>query len=519
MDDIANGYEYLWVPAALVDSNVLKECSALYSEHYGTWSAASPQSPGRPIHLSADRIRDWTRSGDTRLAQVRLAGKLIGYAIALQTKVPDWGWISWVTQLVVHKDHRNRGVGKRLLFSIWGFSTHFAWGIISANPYAIRALEKATRRRCSPKRISQNHRKLHRLGAENIPYVKPDTQLEITADACRINTRFFVDHSTLLEKLERATSGETPWLLGTIDEGWEWFAFTFRDQSQIGLTTNEVHEMLRASDDITRQAYSRMLLNEDHKWAQHTEKEVSQVIDYCGLAAGQKVLDLGCGAGRHALRLGRGGIDTIGVDYVAQFVERATTTATEGGIGCTRFIQGDCREIDLHERFDAVLALYDVVGTYADDERNQEILANVRLHLKPGGRALISVMNFAVTEKQATQRFSLAQEPDKLLELPASQTMERTGNIFDPAYYVIENETRVAYRKEQFARGTGLPLEVIVRDRRYRQAEIEGMCRSAGLRVVWSRCVRSGAWENPLDEDDDNAKEILLLCEVDSGIR
>lgn len=36
-----------------------------------------------------------------------------------------------------YKDYRQQGIAKNILFSIWGFSNHFAWGIVSANPYAI----------------------------------------------------------------------------------------------------------------------------------------------------------------------------------------------------------------------------------------------------------------------------------------------------------------------------------------------------------------------------------------------
>src|SRR6202012_3675523 len=95
---------------------------------------------------------------------------LVGYAIAIQAKIPKYGVISWVTQLVVHEDHRQRDVGKSLLFAIWNFTDHFAWGLLTANPYAIRALEKATRRRCDPRRIGKNVAKLKAIGKKQTVY-------------------------------------------------------------------------------------------------------------------------------------------------------------------------------------------------------------------------------------------------------------------------------------------------------------------------------------------------------------
>ena len=102
-----------------------------------------------------------------------------------------------------------------------------------------------------------------------------------------------------------------------------------------------------------------------------------------------------------------------------------------------------------------------------------------------------------------------------MLTLTASQTMEKTGDIFNPKYYMIEQESGVIYRKEQFAQGNALPTEIVVRDRRFDVSEIEQMCRDVNLKVLWSRCVQAGRWDQALKDDDSRAKEILVLCERD----
>jgi hypothetical protein len=134
-------YLYQWIPGGLVGSELLDELADLYAAHYGIWGAGSPKRFQR-IRLSAGRIQELLARPDSRLAYALLDGRVVGYAIAVQPKVAGMGVISWVTQLVVHSDHRRRDVGKRLLFSIWEFSDHFGWGLVTANPYAVRALEK-----------------------------------------------------------------------------------------------------------------------------------------------------------------------------------------------------------------------------------------------------------------------------------------------------------------------------------------------------------------------------------------
>lgn len=505
------GYEYTFVPGALASIELVQELSALYSTQYGFWSQSDPHAPRKRIKLSSVRLRDWL-TPESKIALAKCDGEVIGYAIVIQVRVRNYGTISWVTQLVIHEDHRHLDVGKTLLFSIWGFSNHFAWGLVTANPYAIRALEKATRRRCVPDRIAKNKRKLKSIGIERITYVKEDTDLEVTPETSRIDTKFPLDHSELPAMLV-AAQASAPWILGNIPEAWEWFAFTFHNQAPIELSPSEIEKMIKASDQVTKQAYSRMTLCTTHRWARHTESEAKLVCESCDVKPGDRVLDLGCGSGRHVLALAHMGLQVTGVDYLDATFRKAAEQGRSNSLASVRFIEGDARTITLQEQFDAVICLYDVIGTYAEKSENMRILSTCSKHLRPGGRLLLSVMNFELTENQAKQFFSLEDEPNRLVALRPSQTMETTGNVFDPDFYMVDSKSSIVYRKEQFAEGNQLPVELLIRDRRYRRAEIEDDCRQVGLDVVWSRFVQAGRWEVELDGCDRRAKEILVLCQ------
>ena len=49
----------------------------------------------------------------------------------------------WITQLVVHSAHRNRGVATAMLRGLWGGEDVWAYGIASAQPFACMALARA----------------------------------------------------------------------------------------------------------------------------------------------------------------------------------------------------------------------------------------------------------------------------------------------------------------------------------------------------------------------------------------
>ncbi len=77
----------------------------------------------------------------------------------------------------------------------------------------------------------------------------------------------------------------------------------------------------------------------DHLWSGYlrysftmgTEQEVAFLVDILGLEAGMRVLDVGCGPGRHAHALGRRGIEVHGVDISQRFVELARADAARRG--------------------------------------------------------------------------------------------------------------------------------------------------------------------------------------------
>ena len=127
----------------------LSACQQLYSAHYGIWGKGSGRD-GQRIWLSREYLKGLVSSQKAWVAFARFKGELIGYAFAIREEIPDCGLLTWVTQLVVHAEYRHEGVATSLLGSIWGFSDDCGWGLVTANPYAVRALEKATRRRCTP---------------------------------------------------------------------------------------------------------------------------------------------------------------------------------------------------------------------------------------------------------------------------------------------------------------------------------------------------------------------------------
>lgn len=124
---------------------------------------------------------------------------------------------------------------------------------------------------------------------------------------------------------------------------------------------------------------------------ERTKKEVKFLIDVLGLKNKDKVLDLCCGQGRHAISLAKKGFNVTGVDYSGYLLEVAKERA-QGEKVKVNFIRRDVRNLNLKNSFDVVLNLFTSFG-YGSDKDNERIIKNVAAALKPGGYFLLDIPN------------------------------------------------------------------------------------------------------------------------------
>jgi SAM-dependent methyltransferase len=101
------------------------------------------------------------------------------------------------------------------------------------------------------------------------------------------------------------------------------------------------------------------------------------------LPRGSRVLDAGCGPGRVGGHLASVGHDVVGVE-----VDPVLIAAAEEDHPGPRWLVGDLAELDLPDRFDAIVCAGNVVTFLASSTRG-EVLRRFRAHLAPGGRAVV----------------------------------------------------------------------------------------------------------------------------------
>ncbi len=480
----------------------ISACSQLFSENYGVWSNEfeNESKRGQPIRMSPSLIRkSFVEKPDRFVALIYDDDELIGQAFYLRRKIEDSTklknkFVTIVLQLVVKKEFRGKKYGTKLLHSIWGLSDVYAWGIYTSNPLTLKALEDSTLRKISPKLIMERKSTIKSVVSD----IFDDMAWFNSADNCRVNTKFFADHSRISEKIKKFEADGRTFPFEMISEGEEWLALIFKTQQPTDIDDQKLSLLTETSHEILQEAYSKMDLS-SHGWAKHTEQEVTFLVEQGFIKPGDKILDLGCGNGRHVRELRKRGFDAIGVDF-----SKHLPSSEEG------FVKDDILHYKPTQSFDVVLCLYDVIGSYSSDEVNAQIINKICQCLRPGGIAVVSVMNMELTEKVCKHRVSdVKKQIHTLLTLPPSLTMQKTGDIFNGNYLLIDEATGVVYRREQFINENSLPVEYIVPDRRYTKADLTKFFSDFTIQEM--RYVQAGKWETKLEATHKKAKEVLAV--------
>lgn len=501
------GIQFKTLPCQKLSDAELMQCKNLFDNHYGKWGEGSERK-GQQIRFPRSLYQTYRNSENTYVALAIDKGTIIGQAFYLKTSLENQKKIAWVLQLVVHEHYRMRGIAKTLLYSIWGFSDDYAWGLATSNALTVKTLEKATFRKVTPNEILKHKEDIIMI-KESIPFAK-DADVYIDETSSLLNSSFPVDRQ-VIEKNLRLYDGT--WELGELPQGHEWLAFTFQTQ-EYQMTQEEYNEMFENSEKIVNDAYNRMELSKQ-PWNRHQKDEVDFILDYLKSNPIHNVIDFGCGNGRHTLEFACRNFHATGIDYSPRNIQVARQSAEKMGTTLDiQFVEGDCRNYNLTESADLALCLYDVVGSFIQEKDNLDIIHNIYNHLNPHGILVLSVMNLELTSHIALHKVSnVSQHLDALATLKPNRIMQKSGNIFDPNYFLLETDSGVVYRKEQFENDEELSAEYVIRDKRYSRNEICSLLTSANFRILETRYVQAGRWNTPLDAHNHSAKEILIFAQ------
>lgn len=141
--------------------------------------------------------------------------------------------------------------------------------------------------------------------------------------------------------------------------------------------------------------YEKLYANRDEKEAAKLVELLEQTlpIEKCS-----KILDLGCGRGRHSITLNKAGYNVTGIDLSRKAVKTAREKAKELNLQNIRFMVRDMRN-PLPETFDAIVNLFTTFGYFYSDDENARVFDSIQAMLEPGGIFVLDYLNAVKVRK------------------------------------------------------------------------------------------------------------------------
>ena len=128
-----------------------------------------------------------------------------------------------------------------------------------------------------------------------------------------------------------------------------------------------------------------------------TVQEVDFLVEALALEGGARILDVGCGPGRHSHELARRGFEVVGVDISQAFIDLANAAVPSGAT----FVRADARDMGYTAEFDAAISLcqgaFGLAGGPGAEttlrDPDEAILERIAASVRPGGRLALSAFS------------------------------------------------------------------------------------------------------------------------------
>lgn len=125
------------------------------------------------------------------------------------------------------------------------------------------------------------------------------------------------------------------------------------------------------------------------------------IADQAGGGAGRKLLDLGCGPGLYCEEFTRLGFDVTGVDFSANSLAHAKTTAERKGLAI-RYLEKNYVTDELPRGFDVITLIYGDFCVLSNPDRDL-LLWKIRGLLAPGGIFVFDVFTRSYVDRTGTK--------------------------------------------------------------------------------------------------------------------
>jgi 2-polyprenyl-3-methyl-5-hydroxy-6-metoxy-1,4-benzoquinol methylase len=133
-----------------------------------------------------------------------------------------------------------------------------------------------------------------------------------------------------------------------------------------------------------------------HRDAEEADRCVRAILALTGIDPARKlaptVLDVACGAGRHAHAFARAGLSVTANDLSPFLLDQARELASAEGLDI-EFSRQDMRTIRFDRRFDLVAQLFSSFGYFESDDEDRAVIKSIAKLIEPNGWYVLDLIN------------------------------------------------------------------------------------------------------------------------------
>jgi len=206
----------------------------------------------------------------------------------------------------------------------------------------------------------------------------------------------------------------------------------------------------------------------DHLYSDKDYNQECELVDRLLRTYGdnsvQKLLDLGCGTGNHALPLAQRGYQVVGVDRSNDMLDSARKKAASQSMsGSVKYQQGDIRNFPLDEVFDASLMMFAVLGYQLENRDVLAALRSARQHMRSGAILIFDVWYGPAVLKQgpSDRMKTIRTEKGRILRLASGQ-LDVQHHLCEVSYHLwrLEGKSLTGEAEEKHLMRFFFPLEL-----------------------------------------------------------
>jgi len=188
---------------------------------------------------------------------------------------------------------------------------------------------------------------------------------------------------------------------------------------------------------------------------------IDELVNELAPTVHSKMLDLGCGSGRHSKYLASKGFDVTGIDLASSSIRQAKRWEN----GKLRFYRHDMRVPFGRSVFDLVFNFFTSFGYFDDPSEDHQVINNIYSALTPGGMLVMDYINPVPAERK----------------LVANEEKEIDGIIYNISRWTNGTHFFKKIRIENMAMGE--PVEHIERVKKFSVDDFQNLFTANGLQL------------------------------------